>query len=137
MRCSNFLMIAAISLAGAAASAQGPQYHLGRAPSPEQVTAWDVAIGPEGKELPPGSGTAKEGAKLYAQRCAKCHGPSLAGTPLAPPLVGGKGTLTTSKPVKTIGSYWAFATTVWDYINRTMPWNEEGTLSANDVYSLT
>src|SRR5437016_4528099 len=111
MRCSSLLISASVFLCCTLALAQGPQYRLGRAPNQEEVRAWDVAIGPEGKELPPGGGTAKEGAKIFVQRCAKCHGPEAAGTQLAPPLVGGKGTLTTLRPVKTIGSYWPFATT--------------------------
>lgn len=139
---SNFLITVMVSGASVGALAQKPStYNLGRTPSEEEIRAWDIAIGPAGKELPPGSGTAKEGAKIYAQRCAQCHGPT--GTEKNPtgfprnPLVGGKGTIGTIHEVKTIGSEWPYATTIWDFINRAMPPNQEGSLSADDVYALT
>src|ERR1035437_9285909 len=108
MRCGNLnLLVPLIALAVcAAALAQNPTYSLGRTPSKEEIEAWDTAIGPEGKELPPGSGTAKEGAKIYAQKCAACHGPTGAEVTKIyhRPLVGGKGTLTATDAVKSIGS---------------------------------
>ena len=119
------------------ARAQTPTYKLGRTPSAEEIRAADTAVGPAGKELPPGRGTAQEGAKLFAQKCAPCHGPTGAEGPLAPRLVGGVGTMNTPKPVRTIGSYWPFATTIWDFINRAMPLNQEGTLKPDEVYALT
>jgi mono/diheme cytochrome c family protein len=143
MACSRLLLSVMILASGVAAFSQAPTYHLGRTPSEEEIRAWDIVIGPEGKELPAGSGTAKEGAKVYAQRCARCHGPTAAeggstiGIRPPPPLVGGQGTLKTLHPVRTVGSWWPFATTVWDYINRAMPLFEEGSLSPNEVYSLT
>jgi cytochrome c len=154
-------MALAVNVACVAAWAQTPTYNRGRTPSAEEIRAWDISIGPEGKELPPGSGTAKQGAAIYAQKCAVCHGPigaegaspegEIAGAPGAAnlwpysiigpravrALVGGKGTLTTPNPVRTIGSFWQVATTIWDYINRAMPPKEEGTLSADAVYALT
>jgi cytochrome c len=120
------------------ARAQTPSYsNVGRTPSAEEIRSWDIAISLDGKELPPGSGTAKDGAALYAQKCAACHGPTLEGTALGPRLVGGKGSLTTARPLRTIGAYWPFATSLWDYINRAMPRNNEGSLSPSDVYALT
>jgi hypothetical protein len=120
------------------ASAQTPNYsNVGRTPTEDEVRAWNISIGPSGRELPPGSGTAKDGAKLFASKCSPCHGPSLEGSQLAPRLVGGEGTIGTLQPVRTIGSYWPFATTVWDYINRAMPRNQEGSLRPDEVYSLT
>jgi mono/diheme cytochrome c family protein len=116
--------------------AQSPDYGLGRAPKPEEIKAWDFAISPDGKELPPGSGTSTEGAKIYAAKCAACHGKTGKEGP-NDVLVGGQGTLNTSKPVKTVGSYWPYATTVWDYINRAMPFNKPGSLTADEVYALT
>lgn len=139
----RWFKFAAAALAGAAvmtfsAWAQAPDYaNVGRAPTSEEVRAWNIAIGPEGKELPPGSGTAKDGAKIFAAKCAVCHGPTAEGTQQAPRLVGGQGSLSTSQPVRTIGSYWPFATTVWDYINRAMPRNHEGSLHPEEVYALT
>ena len=139
MRCLPNLLVPVMVLAASlAALAQGPAFHLGRTPTPEEIQALDISIGPEGKELPPGSGTAQDGAKLYAQKCAQCHGPT--GAEMAVyhrPLVGGKGSLTTTQPVKSIGNYWAFATTLWDYIRRAMPLDNQGSLSVNEVYALT
>ncbi|MBI2815586.1 MAG: cytochrome c [Acidobacteria bacterium] len=139
MRCSRNLVVTVIAaFCCVAAVAQGPAYHLGRTPTAEEIRAWDIAIGPHGKELPPGSGTAKEGAKIYAQRCAVCHGQTAEGG-AARSLVGGIGTLNTSNPVPTVGSFWPYATTVWDYINRAMPPPpmQPGVLSADEVYSVT
>ena len=138
MRCFCNLLLAVIVLAACLPMpAQTPDFKLGKTPSEEEIRKWDIAVGPEGKELPPGSGTAKEGANVFAQKCAVCHGPTAEGTEFAPRLVGGIGTLNTPHPVKTVGSYWPFATTVWDYINRAMPLNAEGSLSPDQVYAVT
>jgi mono/diheme cytochrome c family protein len=137
MRCSpNLLVSGLVLLSCAGAFAQGTTYNLGRTPSAEEIRALDIAIGPDGKELPPGSGTAKEGAQIFAEKCAACHGTTGEGG-VAPRLVGGKGTLTSLHPQKTVGSFWASATTVWDYINRAMPQNQPGSLRPNEVYALT
>jgi mono/diheme cytochrome c family protein len=117
-------------------AAQGPTYGIGRAPTPDEVKSWDIAISPDGKELPPGSGTAAEGSRIYAANCASCHGKTGKEGP-SEALVGGQGTLGTPKPVRTIGSFWPYATTVWDYINRSMPYNKPGSLTANEVYAVT
>jgi cytochrome c len=133
MRSVSALLILSCALPLAA---QSPTYGLGHTPKPDEVKAWDFAISPDGKELPPGSGSATEGAKIYASQCAGCHGKTGKEGP-NDVLVGGQGTLNTNKPVKTVGSYWPYATTVWDYINRAMPYNKPGSLSADEVYSLT
>jgi S-disulfanyl-L-cysteine oxidoreductase SoxD len=131
------LLVAVTALAGCVvALAQAPTYNLGRTPSEAEIRAWDTAVGVEGKELPPGSGDARQGAPIYAKKCAGCHGPTGKEGP-SRILVGGKGTLKDLSPVKTIGSYYPFATTVWDQINRVMPDNKEGSLSAEEIYSLT
>lgn len=135
MRYFNFVVMALATCV--AALAQTPTYNRGRTPTAEEIQAWDITIGPEGKELPPGSGTAKDGAKIYAEKCARCHGPTGTEGPVTPPLVGGKGTLTSIHPLKTVGSFWPFATTVWDYINRAMPYDKEGSLQPREVYALT
>ena len=117
---------------------------LGRAPTNQEIQDWDISIGPDGKELPPGSGTASQGAVIFAQRCVGCHGQDLQGGNGGPALVGGQGTLGTLDPDKTIGSYWPFATLIWDYINRAMPPNLYNVaedpamkLTADQVYALT
>src|SRR5882724_8025221 len=106
-----------LTVACSVAWAQAPDYNnVGRAATKEEIQAWDISVGPQCRELPPGRGTAKEGAELFAKKCAACHGLGGEGSPRAPRLVGGKGTLTTPQAIRTIGSYWPFATTVWDYI---------------------
>jgi len=124
--------------------AQTARYGIGKTATPEEVQAWDISIGPDGKELPAGRGTAREGASIYAQRCAACHGQNLEGSAAGPRLAGGQDTLTTLRPQKSIGSYWPFATQIWDFINRAMPPNfynrpvpPDQKLTADQVYSLT
>lgn len=139
MRCFYKLLVVFAALTAAAAAwAQAPNYkNVGRAPTTDEIQAWDRAVGPAGKELPAGSGTAKEGAEIFADKCAVCHGPSGEGSQMAPRLVGGKGTLKTPQPVLTVGSYWAFATTIFDFINKAMPRGQEGSLKPDQVYALT
>ena len=125
-------------IGGASALAQGPTYRIGRTPTPEEIKALDISIGPIGEELPPGKGNAKDGAQLYRTKgCAGCHGAQG---------IGGTAPNLKSKDPKN-PDVWArgrilplrapFATTVWDYINRGMPLNREGTLTPDEVYSLT
>src|SRR4051812_16036218 len=133
------LRILALALVmGVSALAQSSTYGVGRTPSAEEIRAWDISIGPTGEELPPGRGTVREGAQLYrAKGCAGCHGASA---------VDGKAPMLKSKAGADV-ELWKrgrilplrapFATTVWDYINRAMPLNKEGTLKADDVYALT
>jgi S-disulfanyl-L-cysteine oxidoreductase SoxD len=125
-------------IGGASALAQGPTYRIGRTPTPEEIKALDISIGPTGEELPPGKGNAKEGAQLYRTKgCAGCHGaqgiggaaPDLKSKDPKHPDVWARGRIL---PLRA-----PFATTVWDYINRGMPLNREGTLTPDEVYSLT
>ena len=133
---ASLLVPAAALLACSAALAQSPTYKVGRAPTEAELRAWDNVVGPEGKELPPGSGSAKEGAKVYTGKCSFCHGPTGIEGP-APRLVGGVDTLSTRAPILTLGSFWPYATTVWDYINRSMPRDAEGSLTPDQVYAVT
>ena len=123
---------------GVAAVAQSPTYGVGRTPSAEEIRAWDISIGPTGAELPPGRGTAKDGAQLYVQKgCAGCHGKTGTEGP-APPLIGKADPKTDPWERGRILPIRApFATTVWDFINRGMPLGREGTLTADEVYALT
>ncbi len=135
---NHFVSVVVLNFCCVAGAAQTPNYgHVGRTPSEEEIRAWDIAIGVDGTELPPGSGTARQGAPLYTDKCSACHGANLEGSPMGKALTGGKGTLTSAHSVETIGSYWAFATSIWDYINRAMPLYEEGTLSVDQVYAVT
>jgi S-disulfanyl-L-cysteine oxidoreductase SoxD len=127
------LTLAAIG-AVAVVEAQSPHYRVGRTPTPDEIKAWDIAIGPEGRELPPGRGTAERGKVVYVEQCTRCHGATGVEGPEMP-LVGGQGTLNTAKPLKTVGSYWPYATTLWDYINRAMPFDQPGLLKPPEVYA--
>ena len=109
---------------------------LGHTPDVETLGAADTAIGPRGVELPPGRGSVAEGAQLYAQQCAACHGATGREGP-DPVLVGGQGSLASDKPVQTIGSFWPYATTVFDYIRRAMPFTAPGSLADEQVYAIT
>ena len=133
------LLLAAIACAVCGSVfAQTPDYkNIGRAPTDAEVKAWNIDVGPDGKGLPPGSGTAKDGAKIFAEKCAPCHTPSAEGGKQGPALVGGAGTLKSIHPVQTVGSYWPFPTTLWDYINRAMPRGQGGSLTPDEVYSLS
>ena len=134
----NFLVPVLCAAACVTAAAQTPSYkNVGRTPTAQEVQAMDIAIGTDGKELPPGSGNAKIGAQLFADKCMVCHGENQQGSAQAPALVGGKGTLSSMRPMMTAGSYWPFATTIFDYIRRAMPRFQEGTLKVDEVYSLT
>ena len=120
----------------AALWAQSPKYGVGHAPSPEEIRQWDISIAPDGTGLPPGSGTAAAGREVYTNRCANCHGAKGEGRDSVP-LAGGQGTLKSPKPVRTVGSYWPYATTIWDYVNRAMPFKNPGMLSHDQVYAVT
>jgi len=110
--------------------------NLGRAPTAAQIAGWDISVGPDGVGLPPGSGTAAKGAVVYEQKCQACHGARGAGQP-NDRLVGGQGTLASKTPVRTIGSYWPYATTVFDYVRRAMPYVQPQSLTDDEVYAVT
>jgi len=109
---------------------------LGREVRPEEIAAWDITVPPDGSGLPPGGGTAAEGGAVYSAKCAACHGVKGTGGP-ADPLVGGIGTLASKKPLKTVGSYWPFATTLFDYIRKAMPYNAPKSLTNDEVYAVS
>lgn len=134
---SSLKVLAGLVAAGFAASAaaqQGP--NLGEPISAADLAPWDISVETDGVGLPPGSGDATKGAQLYATHCVACHGAAGAGQP-NDRLVGGQGTLTQLQQVRTIGSFWPYATTVFDYIRRAMPFHAPQSLSNDDVYSLT
>jgi cytochrome c len=112
---------------------------LGVPATPAETAAADISVGPDGAGLPPGSGTPKQGAEVYAAKCVACHGADGANG-INDRLVsgrGGRGTLTSPSPVKTIGSYWPYATTIFDYIRRAMPFQTPESLTNDQVYALT
>jgi cytochrome c len=128
----------AVLIGGASVLAQSATYGVGRAPTAEEIRAWDISIGPTGEELPPGRGTVREGAQVYrAKGCGGCHGPT-AMDGRAPALKSKSGPdVETWRRGRILPVRAPFATTVWDYINRAMPLNREGTLTADEVYALT
>ena len=110
-------------------------FDFGRPATPEEIKLWDIDVRPDGKGLPDGSGTATAGKSIFADNCAVCHGDNGQGG-IKDRLVGGQGTLATDHPIKTVGSYWPYATTLYDYIHRAMPYQAPGSLSNDDYYSL-
>ncbi|HEX5046018.1 MAG TPA: c-type cytochrome [Gammaproteobacteria bacterium] len=135
------LLVALLCGLSGVAAAQPAKKHpagpnLGVPATAEQVAGWDVSIGPDGAGLPAGSGTAAQGAAVYAAKCVACHGEKGAGRP-NDQLVGGQGTIATPNAVRTVGSYWPYATTLFDYIRRAMPLVAPQSLSNDEVYALT
>jgi cytochrome c len=117
------------------ASFAGQDYGIGRAATPEEIAGWDIDVSPDGVGLPAGRGSVAEGEHIYADKCAACHGAHGEGKPMDA-LVGGDGTISTAKPMKTVGSYWPYATTLYDFIHRAMPFNAPQTLSPDEVYAV-
>ena len=124
----------ALGLFSSAALAESP--NLGKVITPEEVAPWDISVSPDGAGLPPGSGTPKQGEAVYASKCLACHGEKGAGKP-NDALVGGIGSLAGDKPaLKTVGSFWPYATTLFDYVRRSMPYNETKTLTNDELYAV-
>jgi cytochrome c len=128
----------ALSLPAGAVAAEAP--NLGKPIDPSAIAAWDISIAPDGTGLPPGVGTPTQGAKIYAEKCASCHGPEgkggVAGVTAAP-LVGSAPITDISASMKTIANFWPYAPTLFDYIRRAMPWQQPMTLANDEVYALT
>jgi cytochrome c len=130
------LVCASCGAAGANAADPG-HFGYGTRAAPEQIAGWDIDARADGSGLPEGKGTVAQGEEIYALQCAACHGTFGEGEGRYPKLAGGEGTLTSDRPEPTVGSYWPFAPTLWDYINRAMPFQAPRSLSAADVYALT
>lgn len=131
---STCALILVTTLAGPAL-AEG--FDLGREATPDEVAAWNIDVRPDGLGLPDGAGTVAAGEEIYAERCAACHGDFGEGVDRWPVLAGGQGTLQEDRPVKTIGSYWPYLSTVFDYVNRAMPFGEARSLTPDEVYAIT
>jgi S-disulfanyl-L-cysteine oxidoreductase SoxD len=126
---------AAAILAASALAAEAP--HFGQPVTADELAPWDISIGPDGAGLPAGRGTPKEGEAVYAANCQACHGEKGAGRP-NDTLVGGFGTIASDRPaVKTVGSYWPYATTLFDYIRRAMPYQQTKSLTNDEVYAVS
>lgn len=112
------------------------KFGLGREATVEEVAAWDIDVRPDGKGLPEGKGTVAMGEEIFIEKCASCHGDFGEGVDRWPVLAGGQGTIDSEDPVKTIGSYWPYLSTAFDYINRAMPFGEARSLEPDEVYSI-
>ncbi len=112
-------------------------YHLGRKATADEVEAWDMDVRPDGLGLPEGHGTVTQGEQLFTENCAVCHGDFGEGVGRWPVLAGGQGSLKDQRPEKTIGSYWPYLSTVYDYVRRAMPFGNARSLGNDDVYALT
>ena len=134
----RIVVIAAAALAACASlqPAPGKPPAFGAAVSAEEIARFDISIPPSGAGLPGGNGTAKQGAAVYGAKCLACHGEKGAGKP-ADALAGGIGSLATARPVRTVGSYWPYATTLFDYVRRAMPLNAPLSLTNDEVYAVS
>jgi S-disulfanyl-L-cysteine oxidoreductase SoxD len=135
------LQVAAIAaamtlmLAAPAVAADAPAF--GQPIAPADLSSWDISIGPDGAGLPPGRGTAAQGEAVFMAKCQACHGEKGAGKP-NDALVGGFGTIASNgTAVKTVGSYWPYATTLFDYVRRAMPWNATKSLTGDELYAVS
>lgn len=139
------LIASLLAAAGAGASLAGPKSSagtenktgIGREATAEEIAGWNISVRPDGQGLPVGKGTVKEGEALYVERCAACHGEFGESAGRWPILAGGMGTLASHDPVKSIGSYWPYASTVIDYIRRSMPFGTAQTLTNDELYAIT
>ncbi len=138
-RLVKFLLLGVIGLAMSEAAVSGGvgHYGFGALATPSEIAGWDIDVRPDGSGLPPGSGSVLEGEQLFEQKCAVCHGTFGEGEGRWPVLAGGNDTLSEDRPEKTVGSYWSYASTLWDYIHRAMPFFNPQSLSDDEVYALT
>ena len=138
-----WLMAAAANAAGeegkvAGEGGYGGPYGIGRTAAPAEIAAWDIDVRPDGAGLPSGQGTAARGEGVYQTNCVACHGSNLQGVrgTRGGPLVGGRGSLASKWPLKTVESFWPYATTLYDFVNRAMPFDKPGSLSPGEVYAV-
>jgi mono/diheme cytochrome c family protein len=130
------LVLTFISLMSAAQARGQRPFGIGRAATAAEIAGWNIDVGRDGRGLPPGSGSVARGREVFEQQCAACHGDKGQGG-VGDRLAGGRGTLATPQPVKTVGSYWPYAPTLFDYIRRAMPQNAPGSLSNDDLYAVS
>jgi len=139
---SGRLALACMLVLAAPVWAQGKKdmvrnYGIGHAATPEQIAGWDIDVRPDGQGAPPGHGSVKEGEKVYLDKCAACHGEFGESAGRWPQLAQGKGTLASNDPVKTVGSYFPYLSSVFDYIRRAMPFGAAQSLSNDELYAVT
>jgi len=130
-------LAAGLVLAGVATATAAEKLGIGRVATPQEIAGWDIDVRPDGHGLPAGKGTVKQGETLYVERCAACHGEFGESAGRWPMVAGGQGTLAGHDPVKTVGSYWPYPSTVLDYIRRSMPFGNAQSLSNDELYAVT
>ena len=135
-RLARFSTLAILATLSAGVARAGEPYGLGQPATSQQIAGWDIDVSPNGAGLPPGSGDAQQGEAIFAAKCAACHGAHGEGKPMDR-LVGGIGTLRDKKPEKTVGSFWPYATTLFDYVRRAMPLNAPQSLTPDEVYAVS
>jgi mono/diheme cytochrome c family protein len=133
MSCRRMALLSGAMVSALVSSAVAADF--GRPATPREIALWDIDVRPDGKGLPPGSGTVARGKDVFAENCAACHGDNGVGG-IKDRLAGGQGTLASATPVKTVGSFWPYATTLFDYIHRAMPYQAPGSLSVDDTYAV-
>ena len=136
---SRSLKAVAVMLAGymAAAPALAGDFGLGRLATPEEIAGWNIDVRPDGQGLPNGKGSVAAGEAIFAEKCASCHGDFAEGVGRWPVLAGGQGTLKNPRPVKTVGSYWPYLSTLFDFITRAKPFGDAKSLKPDEVYAIT
>ena len=130
------MLLGACTTPGTLQQSAVPGPALGRVASADEVKAWSISIPPRGVGLPAGSGSVQQGLAVYTAKCVACHGEKGVGKP-ADAMAGGKGTLASADALRTVGSYWPYATTLFDYVRRSMPVNAPMSLSNDEVYAVT
>lgn len=131
----RWLRVVALNAIAAALTLPASGYDFGRPATADEIKLWDIDVRPDGTGLPDGTGTVVHGKEIYRDNCEACHGPNGQGG-IKDRLAGGQGTLASDKPIKTVGSYWPYATTLFDYIHRAMPYPTPGALSDDDTYAV-
>jgi len=135
-RIARFSAVAIAATLAVSVASAGESYGLGQPATPQEIAGWDIDVSPSGAGLPAGSGDVHQGEAIFAAKCAVCHGARGEGKPMDR-LVGGVGTLRDKKPEKTVGSYWPYATTLFDYVRRAMPLNAPQSLTPDEVYAVS
>jgi len=132
----KYMLLAGCVAAAGNSLADSARYGYGSTPTEAEIKAWDIDVGPDGKGLPAGHGTATQGEETYLQYCSACHGEFGEGVGRYPSLIGGENSLDQDRPRKTVGSFWPYAPILWDYINRSMPFGNAQSLEPDQVYAI-
>jgi mono/diheme cytochrome c family protein len=137
-RCRKLAVTAAFAcaLASAALAGEAKHFGIGKPATPDEIAGWDIDVRPDGQGLPPGKGSVKAGEQVYIKKCAACHGEFGESAGRWPQIAGGQGTLAADDPIKTVGSYFAHLSTVFDYVRRAMPFGDAQSLSHDELYAV-